>query len=212
MTAWAPRYLLLLVAAAGLVAVHAPPVHAQDDDRLYRRWVGRHLGRPLFFDFFGDSMLVVNDVHALGFWHNRDSLVAYGDTSFAIRYRFSYDKMLIENIEGNTVTMSPQPIEARPIYSGLGFGWGTWRSTLGDGTPVTMQMRRIGNAARYRVSPGQWQEGEWRREARRFTFTWNAGTPDSTLWYGTFDARGHQFVFEETVEGSGVTIFRRTYR
>lgn len=202
---------LLLTATLAVGAAH--PATAQDDDRLFHRWVGRHLGRPLFFDFYGDSLLVVNDVHALDFWHSRDSLIAFGDTSFAIRYRFSYDKLLIQNVEGNTVTMSPQPIEARPIYAGVGFGWGTWTATLNDGTRMVMQLRRIGNAARYRVvSGGRWHEGEWQREARRFTFTWDPETPDSTLWFGTFDALGHQFVFEETLEGSGVAIFRRTFR
>ena len=96
----AARALLLVIAMLVTGAGMAKPGAAQTDDAdqtdpLLRRWVGHHRNRPIFFDFYSDSMLVVDDIHVLGFAFTWDSIIAYGDTSFAVSYRFSYDRLLI---------------------------------------------------------------------------------------------------------------------
>ena len=58
--------------------------HTEQTDPLLRRWVGHYRNRPIFFDFFSDSLLVVNDIHAVDFVFTWDSIIAYGDTSFAV--------------------------------------------------------------------------------------------------------------------------------
>ena len=217
------RTRIALIMAVTAISI-APVAEAQtSSDPLFQRWVGTHLGRPLFLDFHGDTMLVVNDVHVMDFWYGPDSVIAYNaDTSFAIRYRFSYDKMLIETSEGRTVTMSLQPIQARPVFGGRGWDWGTWAARTGDDR-IWLELTRIGSRARWRKNFGPWTEGTWRRTGRTFEFTWNGGeepeppgaTADvdsSLIWIGQFDAEGHQFIFDETEPGSGLAIFRRVFR
>lgn len=182
---------------------------AGQEDRLLQRWVGTHLGRPIFLDFYGDSLVVVNDHHVADFWHSRDSLNVFGDTTFAVRYEFRYDKMLIENAEGNIVTMSPQSLAARPVYGALGGQWGRWAGNTLDGRQLVVEMRRIGNLARWRWgTSGGWTNGTWTRSARTFVFAWG---PDSTEWRATYDAP-RALIFEETQPGSGLTILRRSIR
>ena len=218
------RRLGLATAVLVLTVLAVWPAQGQPTapDPLLRRWVGTHLGRPLFLDFYGDSLLVVNDYWVLGFWYGPDSLIAYGDTSFAVRYRFSYDKLLIENAEGNTVTMSPQPTLARPVFGGRGT-WATWIARADSGQ-LELQITRIGKRARWRRVPGgRWVEGTWRQLGRTFTFEWDStgaltppveGLPaDSThQWSGLYDARAHQFIFEHTEPGTRVAIFRHRLR
>jgi len=209
----------MVLALTMLVATPPASSTAQADDTeqtdpLLRRWVGHYRNRPIFFDFFSDSLLVVNDIHAVDFVFTWDSIIAYGDTSFAVSYRFSYDRLLITTESGTVFTMAPQDIMARPISAPGGSRMPTrWISETSLGT-VEVQMRE-GGWARWRLTPGgSWQSGEWSRSARDVEFTWvsrDGEVPDTTLWIGVYDAPD-AMIFEETVPESGITIFRRTIR
>jgi hypothetical protein len=190
-----------LTAAVVTLLVGAPALRAQSTDSLFGRWVGTHMGRPLFFDFYGDTMLVVNDRYPLGFAYTRDSLRAYGDTSFTVEYVFLLGRLLIRNVEGNWVTMSAQDRLARPLH-------GTWYADAGDGRRILLYLQR-GGPARWRMVPGgSWTIGEWDRQARSLMFTWE---PDSVVWQGFYDAP-RALILEEDASASGLSIFRRMIR
>jgi hypothetical protein len=210
------RVVVTLVGVALGVALHSPvsaqtPQASSETNPLFQRWVGRSLtNRPLFFDFYADTMLVVNDIYVSDFWYTPDSLVVFGDTTFTVRYEFRYDKMLIHTADGTTITMTPQSIAARPIFGGNAIEWGSWTATTNLGDNLLLQLRRASSQARWRTLPnGSWVVGDWDRQARNITFTWQ---PDSTTWIGQYDASGHQIIFEQTEPGTSVTIFRRYHR
>jgi hypothetical protein len=204
-------------AALGL-GLLASDAAGQKNDPLEKRWVGTLNRQALFLDFFGDSMLVVNDRIIMDYWAGPDSIIAYNaDTSFALQYRAVYDKLLIETADGITVTMSPQPIQARPVFSGFGWDWGRWIARS-RGEVIQLYIKRIGNGARFTTnsSARKGLSGRWRRAGRTFTFTWETPTeenPDSTqIWMGHFDAEGHQFLFDDTGPETDMAIFRRRHR
>ena len=207
--------LTVLVTVTGLPgATLAQAETGNQSDPLLRRWVGHYKNRPIFFDFYGDSMLVVDDLHVLGFRFTWDSIVAYGDTSFAVSYRFSYDRLLITTESGTVFTMAPQDILARPIGAPGGASLPTrWLAQTAVGS-IEIQMRE-GGWARWRLTPGgSWETGEWNRNARDIEFTWvrrDGAVPDTTLWTGVYDAP-QAMIFEETVPESGISIFRRMVR
>ncbi len=171
---------------------------------LSGRWVGLHRGQTLNLEFYGDTMLVVNDQYPLSYRVTPESLIATGDTAFAVRYWFSYGRLLLETKEGAVITMSQQGPLARPLT-------GRWIGELG--TEITTRAELLiypGGVARWRtLSGGGWQEGEWERQSRIITFFWPA---DSTDWLGHYDVEGNTIVFEHTVPGSGPAIFRRVFR
>lgn len=193
------RFLLVPV----LSLATAAPVAGQRDDVLASRWVGMHQGRPLQFEFYGDTMLVVNDRWALDFRLTRDSLVALGDTSLMGRYRIVRDRLLFETRSG-VVTMAPQSYLARPLD-------GRWIGSLGTPDGATLELIiNPGGRARWRnlAGGGSWIEGEWDRASRIITFVW----PDETEWKGQYDPVGNALLLENTVEGAGSTILRRAFR
>jgi hypothetical protein len=156
---------------------------AQRDSVLAHRWVGLHLRQPLELEFYGDTMLVVNDTHVLNFRLTNDSLVATGDTTLAGRYRLVLGRMIFETPE-DVVTMAMQsPLAELVIYAS---GTARWRH----------------------LPSGRWADGEWDRETRLITFTW----ADSTEWRGQYDPVGNAILFEQTVDGAGSTILRRFFR
>jgi hypothetical protein len=199
--------LLLLALLAALVT----PVQAQQDTVLLRRWVGFHQERPLTIEFYGDTMLVVGDQHALNYRLTFDSLVAIGDTSFAVRYRMSYGRLLLETAEGDVITMSPQPPLARPLTG----RWVGDVDTAGTYQPAELVLR-ADRSARWRALPdGRLSTGEWDRETRRITLIWENGTE----WSGLYDPQGNTLLLEPvsdstgTVQPGGATgILRRTFR
>ena len=111
-----------LARVAGLLAL-APLalglLQERAENPLFQRWVGTHKGVPLFLDFYSDTMLVVNDVRVADFYTTRDSIVVFGDTSFAVHYQFALDRLLLRTKEGNVITMASQGPLARPL-------WGHW--------------------------------------------------------------------------------------
>src|SRR5262249_16997445 len=106
------RYALaVLLLTAGVVK----GVAAQRDTTLLRRWVGMHNDRPLHLEFYGDTMLVVGDRYALTYRLTLDSLIAEGDTSFAVRYRMSMGYLLLETADSDVVTLKSQSVLGRPL-------------------------------------------------------------------------------------------------
>lgn len=192
-----------LVLAIALVAT-GPGVTPHQGARLLHRWVGTHSGSSLHLDFYGDTMVVVNDRYAVNYQATRDSLLVSGDTTFAVSYWFALDRLLLRTAEDEVVTMSEQSPLARPIH-------GRWR-----GSPARWTDREIelvlnrGGSARWRSVPGgAWTQGEWDRLTRVITFTW---LPDSTAWSGQYDPTGNALLFEDAPPGEGILVLRRVFR
>lgn len=192
------RRLTLAVA----LALAAVPAAAQRDSVLAHRWVGMHLGRPLQLEFYGDTMLVVNDEHVLDFQLTTDSLVAFGDTSVVGRYRLALDRLLLQTPDG-VVTMALQSPLARPLT-------GRWQGPLGtdDGAQIELVIYASGTARWHRLPEGRWESGEWDREMRVIVFTWE----DESEWRSQYDPIGNAMLFEVTLEGAEPTILRRVFR
>jgi hypothetical protein len=184
----------LLVAPAG--------VAQQRDSVLASRWVGIHLGRPLRFEFYGDTMLVLNDQTPLSFRLSRDSLIAGGDTVIQARWRHVLGHLLLDTPDG-PITMSRQVPLARPLT-------GRWTGPLGTPDDRLIEVFLAANGtARWRdLSGGGWTTGEWERESRLIAFTWI----DETEWQGQYDPIGNNLLLLRTVEGSQGSILRRAFR
>lgn len=161
-------HIFSLFSALAVFAIGSQ-LSVQSDHRLMNRWVGTHDGHPWWLDFYGDTMLVVDDTLLLDFRITRDSLVAYGDTSFAVAYWFVRDRLLVQAADGEIITMALQDHMARPIH-------GDWR---GDG--IRMRIWRGGVVTRSGT------RGEWRRRSRVILFTW---LPDSLEWTAQYDPIG----------------------
>jgi len=192
------RFVMLLSVGLLLPA----PMAAQRDSLLAHRWVGVHHGRGLQLEFYGDTMLVVNDQHVLDFRLTHDSLVAFGDTSVVGSYRLVLQRLLLGTPDG-VVTMAVQSPLARPLT-------GRWRGVLGtaDGVETELVIAPDGTARWRRLPAGGWTYGEWDRETRVITFTWS----DETEWRGQYDPTGNAMLFETTVTDSEATILRRIFR
>ncbi len=194
------RTVILLTALTLSVASWS----AQEPHPLLRRWVGTLNLQPLHFDFFGDTMLLLNDSRALSFFIEGDSLIAWGpDTTFTVRFWFSMDRLLVLTAESALVTMSEQDRMARPIF-------GLWR-----GNPIGRSDEQIelslvrGGVAAYRSQPEwKWITGEWNRSTRMITLSWDA---DSTQWEGRYDPEG-VLLFDSTYAESGTVVLRKVYR
>jgi hypothetical protein len=193
------RRALLLLAC---LTVPAGTLAAQRDSVLSHRWVGIHLRQPLQFEFYGDTMLIVNDEHVLDFRLTDDSLVATGDTTVRGRYRMALGRLLFETADG-VVTMSTQSSLARPLT-------GRWQGTLGTPEAVDIELViRVDGTARWRRLPdGRWSDGEWDRETRIITFIW----ADESEWRGHYDPDGNAILFDRTLPDAETSILRRVFR
>ncbi len=198
----ATRAVLSLGVLAFLGAGH---MNAQSTDNpLLKRWVGLHRGRPLYLDFYGDSMLVVDDARVVDYYTTRDSIVAYGDTTFSATYWFALGRLLLRSPEGSIVTMTAQSALARPI-TGRWIGSPTSQSDR----VVELFMQRDGTARWRWIPGGSWTEGEWDRFSRNVTFTW---LPDSATWQGQYEPEGNGMLFDRAAPGWGLLILRRFFR
>lgn len=191
----------------------------QADPRLLKRWVGTHRGLPLWLDFYGDTMLVVNDMYALDYFASPRSFEAVGDTAFRVAYWFARDRLLLETEAGQVLTMAEQDPLARPLFAG------SWRgTTIGRAQPVIDLRMYRGGVAQYRELPdGEWIEGEYDRSTRIITFTWFPDTleseaeADSLEWVGQYDPAGNALLFpgtipEESLPDAGTVVLRRAFR
>jgi hypothetical protein len=194
--------LLLLVTLAAGVATRQG---TQCETSLRGRWVGLHHNGPLELEFYGDTMLVVNDRYPLNYRSTSDSLIATGDTTVTARYRFSYCRLLLEAPDGSMVTMASQQALARPLT-------GRWVGDLGtaDGALAELLLAVNGTARWHRLPDGTWTDGEWERQTRIITFTW-AGA-DTIPWVAHYDVEGNALLFDHTVPGSHTAIFKRLFR
>jgi len=191
----------------------ATPAAAQQADStlLDTRWVGIHLERSLTLEFYGDTMLVVGDRHALNYRLTADSIVAWGDTSFTVRYRLAYGKLLLEPPGGDIITMSKQVALGRQLI-------GRW---VGDvDTAGTTQLAEIrlntDRSASWRALPnGKPEYGEWDRQTRKVTLTWiNLGE-----WSGLYDPLRNTLLLEPVADSTGAVqpggatgVLRRVFR
>jgi len=169
--------LALMGPAAGYAQFPAPPAQVQDTT-LLKRWVGNYLERPLTLEFYGDTMLVVGDRHALNYRLTFDSLVANGDTTIQARYHLSHGRLLLETPDGNVVTMAAQKTLGRPLT-------GRWVGDVdSSGTimPLELNLNTDRTACWHSGPEGKWTRGEWDRETRLITLTWDAGE-----WTGFYD-------------------------
>jgi hypothetical protein len=197
------RYRTLALALGALAISAWGGAQTRQDHPLLRRWVGSNGGRPLVLEFFGDTMLVVNDERVLNFELGPNRVRAYGDSAFTLTYWFVRDRLLVQTEEGTVITMAPQGPLARSLFGGR------WRNSSTGQHPIELEMLP-GGVARWRSPPeGRWSSGEWDRTARIITFTW---LPDSTIWTAQYDPAGAALLFSETTPGSGTVILRHTYR
>ncbi len=164
---------LAFLSALTVFAVATQP-SGQGNNRLLGRWVGTHADRPWWLDFYGDTMLVVDDTLIVNFRATRDSLIAYGDTSFSVAYWLVRDRMMVQTANGEIITMAPQDPLARPIH-------GDWR---GDGVRIRIWR---GSVVSSRDASGTARSGEWQRRSRTIIFTW---LPDSLVWTAQYDPLG----------------------
>jgi hypothetical protein len=196
-----PRWLFLLLI----------PVTAQaqaPDTTLLKRWVGNYLERPLTLEFYGDTMLVVGDQHALSYRMTYDSLVATGDTTVVARYRLALNRLLLETPDGNVITMAAQRTLGRPLT-------GRWVGDVdSSGTTLPLELNlHPSRMACWRRSPdGKWTVGEWERETRLVTLMWDDGE-----WKGLYDPQGNSLMLDRLTDTTHVTtgptgILRRVYR
>jgi hypothetical protein len=159
----------------------------------------------MHLEFYGDTMLVVNDQYPLRYRATSDTLLATGDTTVAGRYWFAFCRLLLETADGSVITMSSQGVLARPLT-------GRWVGGLGtpDRAEAELRLAPSGAARWHRLPDGRWTEGEWERQTRIITFTW-AGS-DTIPWVGHYDVEGNVILFERTVPSSRATIFHRVFR
>jgi len=186
-----------------LTALVAGAASFQAESRLLRRWVGTHQGSTLWLDFYGDTMLVVNDTMVADFRTSRGRLEVWGDTAFTVSYWYNLDRLLLRTAEGDVITMAPQDSLARPLA-------GDWRgSAFGSDRQIELDMRR-GGVAKWRVLPGGgWRGGEWDRASRLITFTW---LPDSLVWTAQYDPGGSALIVIGAGPDSATVILRRAFR
>ena len=179
------RPIAVALLAAGVALTGA----AFQSHPILKRWVGTHQRRPLVLDFYGDSMLLVNDEYVTDFRLTDRRLSVSGDTSFSVTYWFALDRMMIETGEGTLVTMAEQDLLARPMF-------GRWiGSGFSSNRRIELYLERGGVARWRRLPGGGWTRGEWERRSRTITFTW---LPDSTVWTGQHDPLGSALLFEAT--------------
>jgi hypothetical protein len=184
--------------------------HAQTDTTILKRWVGTYAeGKPLTIEFYGDSMLVVGDRYALTYRMTYDSLIATGDTNVVARYRIAMGRLLLEVPDGNVVTMATQRTLGRPLT-------GRWVGELdfaGSLRPVEINLNADRSACWHSTAEdSKWSGGEWERETRRVTLTWEADE-----WTGIYDPQGNSLLLQPVQDslhtGTGPSgVLRRVYR
>src|SRR6185503_614147 len=94
-----------------------------------------------------------------------DSIIAVGDSSFAVRYRRAFGKLLLETASGDVITMSPQATLGRQLI-------GRWIGDVDTSGTTQLAEVRLGvdHSAIWRVLPdGKPEYGEWDRQTRKIT-------------------------------------------
>ena len=176
--------------------------------------MGTHQGRPLYFDFYGDSLLVVDDFRITNFDYDWNSLRVFGDTTFQVRYEFVLDRLIITTESGVVVTMAPQSIQARPLRPRLAQGPVVWTAETSNGQ-LQIRLSRGGAAAWRQLPGGRWITGRWNRSSNNVVFRWpnpNATEPaDSLSWFGQYD-NPRAIIVSNPTRDIDLAIFRRRVR
>jgi hypothetical protein len=159
----------------------------QQDTTVLKRWVGNYLERPLTLEFYGDTMLVVGDQHALNYRMTFDSLIATGDTTLVARYRLVRDRLLLETPDMNVITMAPQQTLGRPLTG----RWVGEVDSAGTTYPVELALNTSRTACWRKPPDGKWTMGEWDRQTRVVTLTWDNGE-----WDGRYDPQGNSLLLD----------------
>jgi hypothetical protein len=189
----------------------APRTGPQVDTTLLRRWVGNHLERPLTLEFYGETMLVVGDRLALNFRLTPVSIIAEGDTSFTVRYRMAFGRLLLETQAGDVITMSTQNTLGRPITG----RWVGDLDTAGATQLAEVVLDPDRSAHWHGIPDGRRSSGEWERETRVVTLTWE----DGSEWTGLYDPQRNTLLLEPVADSTGVVrrgkatgVLRRMFR
>ncbi len=195
------RLLFLLLLAPQAVA-------QQPDSTLLRRWVGNYFERPLTLEFYGDTMLVVGDKHALNYRLTSDSIIATGDTSLVVGYRLARDRLLLEPADGNVITMAKQESLARPLTG----RWVGDIDTAGTTLPAELKLEQDRTARWHSLPDGKWVTGEWERQTRTVTLTW-----DNSEWTGLYDPQRNSLALEPAADSTHSSkgargLLRRVFR
>jgi len=204
-----PKHLPLSVWLLAALFLGPTPATAQEPDTtLLKRWVGTYLDRPLTLEFYGDTMLVVGDRHALSYRLTYDSLVATGDTMVVARYRLARGRLLLEVPDGNVITLAAQRTLGRPLTG----RWVGDVDTSGTTIPVELNLNADRTACWHSAPDGKWATGEWERETRVITLTWDAGE-----WTGLYDPQRNSLILEPLSDSthtvkSPTGILRRVFR
>ncbi len=198
-----PRWLSL-----ALLLTPAAAFAQQEDTTLLRRWVGNYLEKPLTLEFYGDTMLVVGDRHALTYRMTYDSIVAEGDTSVVARYRLSHGRLLLEIPDGNVITMATQKTLGRPLTG----RWAGDVDTSGTAIPIELNINPDRTACWHTTPDGKWTIGEWERETRVVTLTWENGE-----WGGLYDPQRNSLILEPVSDSTHASsgprgVLRRVFR
>ena len=187
------RLALLLAILPARVAAQQP-----DTTLIGTRWVGIHLEKALTIEFYADTMLVVGDRHPLSYHLTSDSIIAVGDTSFAVRYRMAFGKLLLETASNDVITMSPQATLGRPLI-------GRWVGDVDTSGTTQLAEIRLGvdRSATWRALPdGKQEYGEWDRQTRKVTLTWSGGGE----WTGLYDPVRNTLLLEQLADSTGVVL------
>jgi hypothetical protein len=199
-----PSHLLLtiMLLSPALAGAQEP------DTTLLKRWVGNYLEKPLTLEFYGDSMLVVGDRHALSYHMTYDSLIATGDTMVVARYRLVRGRLLLEPPDGNLITMAPQRTLGRPLTG----RWVGDVDTSGTSVPIELNINADRTACWHGTPDGKWTTGEWERETRVITLTW-----DNSEWTGLYDPQRNSLILEPLSDSTHTSksptgVLRRAFR
>jgi len=208
---WLTSLVLLFPVAAlsqELVPSGGPPSDSiprqPHDTTLLRRWVGW----PLTLEFYGDTMLVVGDHHALDYRLTSDSLVATGDTSIRAQYRLSHGRLLLDLPDGSVITMATQKTLARPLTG----HWIGALDSLGSAIPAELNLNADRSACWHVTPDGKWLQGEWDRQFRQVTMTW-----DNNEWIGIYDPQRNSILLRPIADSTHIPptpggSFQRVFR
>ena len=102
-------------------------------------------------------------------------------------------RLLLETPDGNVVTMAPQKTLGRPLT-------GRWVGDV-DSSGTTMPVELNLNTDRtacWRTTPdGKWMKGEWDRDTRRVTLTWEVAE-----WTGYFDPQRNSLTLRASADST----------
>jgi len=118
------------------------------------------------------------------------------------------DRLLLETPDLNVITMAPQKTLGRPLT-------GRWVGEVdSSGTTIPVELNlNVSRTACWRKPPdGKWTMGEWDRQTRLVTLTW-----DNAEWDGRYDPQGNSLLLDPISDSTHTAtgprgILRRAFR